>query len=537
MSRIMFITTYNPGVIGIRYVGACLKREGHEVWFVHFKEFRPCTVPTKDWKKHQELSESAVKYVYFQHPGYRVYAPYPTPITDKERELLIDFIRDKKPDVIGFSLFSVTLDVVKDLTALIKKQFPDIPVAWGGVHCILRPEECIKYADIVCAGEGEDAFPALLRDWDNYKSGKIPEIPGLWFRLGDKIFPSDENPIVDVEKVPFPMMMENEIVIDDDQISYKMNEPNVYIHNQIYVFTERGCPYKCSYCIHSMLKIPGFKKFRRRSVQSVLDEVGVRVNKYGFKHIIFHDEILGIDKSWVRDLTRGFKERFTPLGITFTGYVHPMTTDAEMLEWLVDAGMTRAGMGIQSGCEYTNTMIYDRDWTPDKIIELSRLLSKYTFEEVQYDLLTHNPYEKEEHRRETLEFLLKLCPPFHVEPFSLVIYDLTRLAHKDLPKYGVDLQENLFWNMLYFMTGLKGRDADFIRDCSNNKYFRESPEVLEEFVAELLKLDKMEWQRTWELHNVKKNQEMSAIRLLERQGIKTQVKTLFRTIKRKILSR
>jgi len=72
-----------------------------------------------------------------------------------ERELhpvLEGFIKDYNPDLIGISLMSIEFYPAKNMTRLIKEKF-DVPVIWGGLHVILKPEECIHYADYVCSGE------------------------------------------------------------------------------------------------------------------------------------------------------------------------------------------------------------------------------------------------------------------------------------------------------------------------------------------------------------------------------------------------
>src|SRR3989338_9087172 len=64
-----------------------------------------------------------------------------------------DFIRDYAPDLIGIGLMSIEFYPAKNLTRLLREKF-QIPVIWGGVHVILKPEECLRYADYVCYGEG-----------------------------------------------------------------------------------------------------------------------------------------------------------------------------------------------------------------------------------------------------------------------------------------------------------------------------------------------------------------------------------------------
>lgn len=490
MARVALVTTYNPGAAGPRYVAAALRAEGHQVRFVHFKELRAVAVPTLDFEHHERLRRERLKYVAFQHPGEVLYVPYPTPITEREKDLFIEELRRFRPDVVGISLYSVTEDIGVLLTDLIHSRLPGLPVMWGGIHCMLDPEGAIRHADIVCTGEGEIPTPALLRRWREYRRGECPPIPGLWFRRGAEIVrtPTDGALHPTLDDYPFPIYGEDEVLIDDDCVDRtKMMDKTGWLHNHIYLFTERGCPYKCSFCIHSVLNEgpQGFQRIRRRSVDNVLDEIEVRVRENGMRHFIFHDEIFAIQKPWILEFCDKVQRRFRGQGLTFTGYVHPQTTDAEMVRRLFEAGLTITGIGIQSGAEATQRGVFDRAHVPQKYIEMSRILAQYPFDLVQLDVITDNPYEDEEARRQTLEFLLQLHPPYRVETFGLVTYQGSKLAERPKLMDEVPWKERLFWNMLYHMAGLPHLRRDTIRALSRDAHLRAHPEILEQLVTDL----------------------------------------------------
>ena len=494
MATAALITLYNPGCAGLRYVAASLKAAGHRVHIVSFKEYRAQTVPSRDKKQLAQLKNNRdVLYVMHYVPGKRLILPYPTPITQKEKNLLVCELRDKiKPDLIGFSFYTVTYEIARQLTEYIHENIPGTPVIWGGTHCIAAPEECIQTADMVCTGEGEDAAAELMNQWKEYQQHGHLSIPGLWFRKknGDIVKNPDRALIQDLDRLPFPLFGENEILIDDDAVSDKMNTYGPFLNAHVYTFTERGCPYQCSYCIHSILKEHGYTEFRRRSVDNVLEEVKDRVERLGMLHLIFHDEILLIDKKWIREFSEKFRILFhEPYGATFTGYVHPMTTDAEMLEWMVQAGLSRVGMGIQSGSEYVTDEIFHRPFVREKSIEMARLLGKYDFDIIQYDLLVNNPYEREEDMRKTFELLLEFPPPFSPGLFGIVIYKYSKLAERKMPENPPDERACLFWDMLYNLAGLRVITRENLRTLANNSCYRQNPEELECLAMDLMEAE------------------------------------------------
>ncbi|MCX7014792.1 MAG: radical SAM protein, partial [Candidatus Sumerlaeota bacterium] len=376
--RVALITTYNPGAVGPRFIAGQLLAHGHDVKLIHLKELRATCFPTTDFATHAALAQRRrdVQYVTFQHPGELLYVPYPAPITDKEIALLIGEIQAYGPDIVGISMFSVTVEIARSLTALIHQRLKGLPVIWGGVHCMVSPDDCLKglapdpqtgqsdplqVPDILCTGEGEYPMVQLMDRWEEYRAGAIPDVPGLWHVKDGRTRKFDRAPFeTDLDRYAFPVYAIRESLIEDDQVDLRYSDPQGPIRYHIFVFTERGCPYRCAFCIHSVINEMNdySQRIRRRSVDHVLDEVEKRVAENGLDHIIFHDEIFAIQKTWVLEFARKWERRFKPRGVTFTGYVHPLTTDEDMVEALCRAGLTRTGIGIQTGSERVSREVY-----------------------------------------------------------------------------------------------------------------------------------------------------------------------------------
>ncbi len=504
-TRAALITTYNPGAAGPRFVAGQLMRAGHDVKFFHLKELRAVAIPTTDFEQHDRLRrlQTDIQYVPFQHPGEVLYVPYPSPVTEREADLLIEQLREYDPHVIGITMFSVTVEIARRVTRWIHERLPGKPVIWGGIHCMVYPEDCLRglepdpatgrrdplqVPDIICAAEGEIPMTQLMDRWEEYARGEIPEIPGLWFVREGEVRRFPRLPFeTDLDTFAFPVYAHKEVLIDDDRLDFKFEQPSGFIQNHIYVFTERGCPYRCSFCIHSVInKMDGnYQRVRRRSVENVLEEVARRVEINGMRHMVIHDEIFAIQKPWVMEFAEKWERRFKPLGVTFTGYVHPMTTDFEMLEALWRAGLTRTGIGLQTGSARTSKEVYDRPLHRDRVIQISEWLARFPFEIVQIDLISDSPYETDEDRRQTLELLLDMKPPFRVETFSLVTYSTSELAHKKKLMDEVPWNERLFWNMLYHLTGTSFLSRETILGLSHVREFRENPLLLERLAVDL----------------------------------------------------
>ncbi len=65
-----------------------------------------------------------------------------------------------KPDIVGISILH-SANASKAFT--IARKFNQ-KVVIGGPHASVRPDECIRYADCVVVGEGEEIFPKIINE-------------------------------------------------------------------------------------------------------------------------------------------------------------------------------------------------------------------------------------------------------------------------------------------------------------------------------------------------------------------------------------
>ena len=138
------------------------------------------------------------------------------------------------------------------MISLIKKTFPGLPVVLGGIYATLCMEHAQQFsgADYVVAGHGEIAALRLADE----VSGQVSE----WERYER------------FENLPSP--------------SYEL-----YDHlTTAAVMTSRGCPYHCDFCASTTL----YKKYRRRTSNSVIEEIDRLVKRMGVEHIAFYDDAL-----------------------------------------------------------------------------------------------------------------------------------------------------------------------------------------------------------------------------------------------------
>lgn len=181
------------------------------------------------------------------------------------------FIRDdpdrvlsqyRNPAVAGFSCSMWNINLSLAVAQRVKERFPKCLIVFGGPSVPLDPTDFFirhSFVDVTVRGEGEHTFVELLirflegRDFTNIpgisylERRDSPLTPGILFKNVDKQL--EEN----LDNFPSPYL--------DGLYDYLLPSG---INFQVIVETNRGCPFKCSYCFWG-----GSKRYRLYSLERV----------------------------------------------------------------------------------------------------------------------------------------------------------------------------------------------------------------------------------------------------------------------------
>lgn len=393
--KIVLISLYQYGSFGTRILRDVLRTHNHRVFNIFFK---------KD------------KTNYMQLP------------TEYERKLLIDLIKDIKPDLIGISLRSTFFPVARDITFKIKENM-DTPVIWGGVHPTICPEESIEFADMICIGEGEKLMLELSDKLLNHQD--INTIKNLWIKKDNSVIKNEtQNLIENLDSLPLPDFEdENIYAIEND----RLHKGDSYYNDDLthYNFmTGRGCPFHCDFCSNSILKKIFENKgnfIRQRGVENVIDELKLAKKRFRkLKTISSNDEILALNKDWLKEFCRRYKDE---INLPFHCDIYPNLVIEEIIMLLKDAGLKTITVGIQSGSERIRTQLYGRNTSETQLKKASAILKKFHIFP-SYDLIFDNPLETENDVKETLSFMLQLPRPFRINMYSMQYHPKTKLTER-----------------------------------------------------------------------------------------------------------
>ncbi len=113
-------------------------------------------------------------------------------------------------------------------------------------------------------------------------------------------------------------------------------------------------------------------------------------------------------------------------GAEVTTEANPETLSAQVLDGLLEAGINRLSMGMQSADRGVLNLL-DRVHTPGRAVEMARTARRCGFEDISLDLIFGTPGESLESWRTSLRTALEAGPD-HISAYSLIVEEGTRLA-------------------------------------------------------------------------------------------------------------
>lgn len=245
-------------------------------------------------------------------------------------ENILEGIIEEKPDVVAFSCYIWNMEFVNRLAELIKLVDPNIEILYGGPEVSYEGKEFLENheGEYVIVGEGEKTF----REFVLYKlgEGKIEDIKGLNYKRDGKVFENPKRPEMDMNELVFPYTYEEDI-----------NNKIVYYE------ASRGCPFKCKYCLSSVMH-----GVRFLDVERVKKELKYFMER-GLKLVKFVDRTFNCNREYTVELLKYLSEQDTETRFHFEVAADLLTE--EQIEILNNAPKGR--FQLEVGVQTTNNEI------------------------------------------------------------------------------------------------------------------------------------------------------------------------------------
>jgi anaerobic magnesium-protoporphyrin IX monomethyl ester cyclase len=326
----------------------------------------------------------------------------------------MEVVRDWRPGVVGYSVYTGSQTYYRDLNLRIKEA-ADVVSVFGGPHPTYFPEFVEEAGvDGICIGEGEGAILDLVSAVEEGRP--LTGLDNWWLKRDGHV---ERNPVRpaedDLDRLPLP---DRDLLFERDAFTRQSGIKHF--------ITSRGCPYDCTYCFnHALAEIYRGKgrRLRQMSVDRIIEEVRGVQERYPLQFVVFLDDLFIVHVAWLRELAARFPRE---VGLPFFCNVRANLLTPEKVGLLKEAGCVSVGMGLETGNARFRNEILKRNLSDEQIVEASRLVR-----EAGIQLLTTNmlglPGASLDNDLETLA-LNHACKPAYANAFLYQPYPRTALG-------------------------------------------------------------------------------------------------------------
>ncbi len=368
------------------------------------------------------------------------------------------------PNVVGLSLmFDTSYSYINKIAEQIKTYDKTIITLIGGASATMSYKEIVQNQDFIDAliySEGEEPFIRFLESTDINS-----------FIEEDKSFITKKSLLLG--KLPIASKLENlDDIIDIDYkmidfYDYELAEafsPYCSIKGddskQFFLITSRGCPFKCTFCMHSA---HDDKSVRYASVEKIVKHIDYMIKTYNVNTLTIYDDQILYNKKRAKEFFKQLAQ--FNLRIELPNGITAMFIDDELAKYMRGAGVDTVQLAIESGSKY---VVHDLMKKPVKLNILDKVigyLRKYDFW-IQGFFVNGMPGELDEHRQETLNYIKKIG--FDWSSFSLAY-----------PSLGSKLYEQCIEN------GYIDKDVSILTaEHTNNEYIIKNPHYDAQYIIE-----------------------------------------------------
>lgn len=283
-------------------------------------------------------------------------------------ETVVEHIRPGS--VVAFSAYIWNWNYCLTLAAAIKRERHDVLTIVGGPEV---PENDLSFLasvpqiDIAVVGEGEQSFVSIL---NAVSSGEnLTSAAGCLVRVHGTQQATPRPPRLELEQVPSPYTTG---VFD------QLLRENPNAHWKAVLETNRGCPYRCSFCDWGSLTLSKVKKFDLSRVRGDIEWFG----QHGIREVHFTDANFGMfrerDGEIVDALIEARSRHGAPLEVNGSWAKDSNAEIVAIAQRFTDAGLLRAlTFSMQSMSPQVLATIHRRNMAFSKLSSLLELAEEH----------------------------------------------------------------------------------------------------------------------------------------------------------------
>lgn len=315
-------------------------------------------------------------------------------------------INDFNPDLIAISgLYYSGIHVFHLIAKMIKQLDPNIIVVFGGHYPTILTEDFLadKNMDFAVLSEGELGLSDLI-DSLNGKTG-LKEVEGISFKDGDNIIRNERENFwrgfSDFERLPWEYTQFKYYFKEGRNVLFRIKDKSEV--KLASITATRGCPFQCGFCDSAHF---WKKKWRKRKLHHVINEIKHLKENYEVNTIVFNDENISVDKKWFLE----FLDEIKKLNITWMsggGLSIRTINDEKVIRKMCESGIALFNLAIESASNETLKRI-NKPLTINETLNVIKLIRKYSDIYINGFIISGFHFESLSQVKQTLNFAADL---------------------------------------------------------------------------------------------------------------------------------
>ncbi len=258
--------------------------------------------------------------------------------------------RCEKPRIVGISCMTSNIARGYRIAEMVRAADSEANIVFGGIHATTLPEEVLdRNCDYLVIGEGEYAFLELVRQIKAHHI-KPEKLVGVLFRENGKTVytHSPWRRWVNLDELPiFP---------------YDLLDTSKY--NLGFILTSRGCPFDCIFCSQRAISK---RVVRYASVEKVIEEMDLLINKFGVPNITFFDDYFTPNRKRVLETCAAIRKAGFHKKCSFGVQTRGDSVDLELLQEMKSAGFDSLMFGVETASDEVMVAINKQETVQDNI--------------------------------------------------------------------------------------------------------------------------------------------------------------------------
>lgn len=208
----------------------------------------------------------------------------------------IQLIKNFEPNLIVIDTSTASIENDLNFTQKIKGELPSVKTCLVGTHVSATVGEILPrdsaFIDYIARHEYDYTIPELAEVVEGKRD--ITDVLGISYCIDGELKENKDRPYIEnLDELPFVSSVYKKYLNYKDYFYAHVSYPTVSI------FSSRGCPSRCIYCMYSQVMFG--KKYRKRSAQNLYEEIlYITENFPDVKEILIDDDNFSVDQENVQ---------------------------------------------------------------------------------------------------------------------------------------------------------------------------------------------------------------------------------------------